>query len=227
MPSDIPNIQFGAQADYRRLYYSDPDSALKVPVTIQAGYGVLKSGTALAKNASAAGNKGKMVPYNPTSFTGAAVHPGRAYLVTDSGTTQTSVYVTIDDSYKFAVGDDLIIHDNTTAARNLGAITAIDRTSEVHRARITFTTNTGATSYTTARKAHVLVEAGDSTNSYSDCVGVLEKSVDTGSGNGSAGAVAMLIVSNATLYAGCLSNVDAAAKTDISASDFGQYLILK
>ena len=224
---DIPQITRGQQMDLKRLYYSDPNAALTAEITIAAGYGVLKLGTVLAKNLSAAGNKDLLVPYNPTTFTGAENHPGRAYLVTDSGTSATDLYVSMDDSYKFAVGDDVIINDDTTAAENLGAITAIDRTTETHRAKITVTTATGGTSFTTARKACIFVEAGTSGNNYSDAVGILEKSVDTGTGVNAKGAIATLIISNAVLYEGCLTNIDAASKTDLAAVSFGQYLVVK
>lgn len=229
MPTDIPSIIRGAQDDYRALYYSEPMAALKVPVTLQAGYGLLKLGTTLSLNLSAgtAGGRDQLLPYNPTTFTGAENHPGRAYLVADSGTTASDLYVTQDDSYKFKVGDDVIINDDTTSAENLGAVTAIDRTSELHRAKITVTTATGGTSFTVARKAHLLVEAGTSGNNYSDCVGILEKSVDTGTGANAKGAVATLILGNCVLYEGLLSNVDAAAKTDISAASFGQYMYIR
>lgn len=227
MPSDTPHVLYGAQQDYKRLYYSDELASLKVPISIQAGYGVLKMGTALSKNLSAGGNVGKCLPYNPTTFTGAEDHPGRAYLVADSGTTDTFVYVTMDDSYKFKVGDDLIINDNTTAAENLGAITAIDRTSETHRAKITATTAIGGTAFTTARKAHVLVEAGTSANNYSDGVGILEKSVDTGTGVNAKGADATLIIGNCVLYTGMLTNVDAAFLTDVSGATYGNYTYIR
>ena len=55
--SDTPHILYGAQQDYKKLYYSEELAALKVPITIQAGYGVLEMGTALALNASAAGSR--------------------------------------------------------------------------------------------------------------------------------------------------------------------------
>jgi len=220
---DIATISYGSQHDYKRLYYSNPDAALKIPITLQAGYGKLEAGTAIAENKSAAGGDGKFVPYNPTTFTGAETHPGRAYLVANSGTTDTYVYVTMDDSYKFAVGDDLIINDNTTSAENLGAITAIDRTTYSHMAKITATSAIGGTAFTTARFAYVCVEAGDSSNNYSDCVGILEKTVDTGTGSTAKGALSTLILKNAVLYTGMLTNVDAAALTDISGAAVGQY----
>lgn len=223
---DIPSIIRGAQDDYRALYYSDPLAALKVPITLKAGYGDIKKGTMLALDLSAAA-KGLLVPYNPTSFTGAENHPGRAYLVADSGTTATILYVSQDDSWKFAVGDDVIINDDTTTAENLGAITAIDRTTDRSRAAITVTTATGGTSFTAANKAYIAVEAGDSSNGYSDCVGILEKSVDTGVGENAKGAVATLILGNCVLYEGLLFNLDAAAKTDLSAASFGQYLYIR
>lgn len=227
MPKDIPNIQHGVQYDYKKLYYSEDLSALKVPVTLQAGYGKIEAGTVLAKNLSAGGGNGKLVPYNPTLFTGAENHPGRAYLVADSGTSATDLYVTLEDSYKFGVGDDVIINDDTTSAENLGAITAIDRTSEPQRAKITVSTASGGTSFTTARKAYLSVEAGVSANNYSDAVGILEKTVDTGSGVNAAGAVATLILGNCVLYTGVLSNYDAAAGVDISAATFGNYTYIR
>lgn len=223
---DIPGVIHGVQDDYRRLFYSDHMAALRVPVTLQAGYGLIKSGTIMALNKSAAGNVAKIVPYAATSFP-ADVDAARAYLVANSGTTDKFVYLSMDDSYKFAVGDDVIINDDTTSAENVGAVTAIDRTSENHRAKITFTTAIGGTAFTTARKAHILVEAGDSSNNYSDAIGVLEHSKDTGLGVNSAGAVASLVIGNCVLYNGVLFNMDSAARTDLSATVFGQYIYMK
>lgn len=221
---DYPQIVRGVQTDYKRLYYSNPEAALKVPITLQAGYGWIEAGTVISKNLSAAGKAGLYLPYNPTSFTGVENHPGRAYLVANTGTTDKFVYVSMNDSYKFNVGDDLIINDNTTTAENLGAITAIDRTTYPHMAKITATTAIGGTAFTTARFAHVLVEAGTSGNLYSDAVGILEKTVHTGIGVNAKGAHSTLIISNCLLYEGMLTNIDSASKTDLSASSFGQYL---
>ncbi len=226
---DTPHILGSVQRDYKRLYYSEPSAALKVPITLQAGYDLLESGTALAKNISAgsAGGKDQIVPYNPTVFDGTENSPGRAYLVADNAGSAYTVNVTIEDSYKFKVGDDLIINDNNTAAENLGVITAIDRTTYRNYAVITHTTVAGATPFTTARFGHVLVEAGTG-NNYSDCVGILEKSVNTGVGENAKGAVATLILGNCVLYEGLLTNFDAAAKTDLStATSFGQFVYIR
>lgn len=226
MSGDTPYIRYGSQEDYKRIYYSDPNSALKVPVTLQAGYGVLKQGTALAKNLSAGGNVGKLVPYNPTTYTGAEDHPGRAYLVSGPSAGQAAVFVSMNDSYKFAVGDDLIIEDDNTTSENLGAITAIDRTTYPHMAQITATTNISG-AFATANKAYVCVEAGNDSNTYSDCVGILEKSVDTGEGQYAKGALSTLIIGNCVLYTGMLTNVDAAALVDVSGATFGNYTYIR
>ena len=219
---DIPSILYGTQQDYKTLFYSNPEAALFLPVTLQAGYGVLKAGTAISKNDSAAGNIGKYIPYDPTAtITGAEEAPGRAYLVQNSGTTATELYVTLDDSYKFAVGDDVMIVDDTTAAENLSAITAIDRTTYTHMAKITVTVATGGTSFTTARFAYITPEG------YDTCDGILMKSVDTGTGEDAQGALGTLLISNAILYNGMLLNVDSNARTDLSASVNGQYLVVK
>lgn len=230
MNGDTPNIVRGSQVDFKRLFFNEFEQVLAVPVAIMAGYGVLKSGTIIAKNISAgltSGEKGKYVPYNPTTFTGAEDHPGRAYLVTDSGTTESDLYVTMDDSYKFAVGTDVIINDDTTSKENLGAITAIDRTTELHRAKISVSTATGGTSFTTARKVYIAVEAGVAANNYSDAVGVLAASIDTGVGSNAKGAQGVIAISNAIMYTGGLVNNDAAAIVDLSMSTIGQFTVLK
>ena len=225
-PFDIPAVDYGNQWDYKKLYYSDHMAALRVPVTLQKGYGLVRAGTTLAKNISAGGGLNLLVPYNPTIFP-VSIDIGRAYLITDSGALATTLYVTLEDSYKFMVGDDIIINDNSTAAENLGAITAIDRTTDSFRAAITVTTAVGATSFTTARRAHISVEAGNSSNNYSDCVGILEKTVNTGTGEKSKGAVSTLILGNCVLYEGLLTNLDAAAIVDLGVSTFGQYVYIR
>jgi len=225
-PFDIPAVDYGNQWDYKKLYYSDHMAALRVPVTLQKGYDLVRAGTTLAKNISAGGGLNLLVPYNPTIFP-VSIDIGRAYLITDSGALATTLYVTLEDSYKFMVGDDIIINDNSTAAENLGAITAIDRTTDSFRAAITVTTAVGATSFTTARRAHISVEAGNSSNNYSDCVGILEKTVNTGTGEKSKGAVSTLILGNCVLYEGLLTNLDAAAIVDLGVSTFGQYVYIR
>ncbi|MCK5862452.1 MAG: hypothetical protein KAH38_08195 [Candidatus Hydrogenedentes bacterium] len=213
--NDTPYIQNGLAADAHRLYYSEPSIARKIPATVRAGLGILEHGTLLAKNTSA-GTDGKLIPYNPTAVTGAEYAPGRAYLVADSGTANKLLDVTLADSYKFAVGDDLMLNDSTTTGENLGAITAIARGA--YKATITVTSNIGATSFTTARFAHVYVEGGDA------AVGILEKSVDTGTGVNAKGANTVLLLGNAVLYQDVVRPLDAAAKTDLSAVAIGRFI---
>ncbi len=226
-PFDIPAVDYGVQWDYKKLYHSEHLAALKVPVTLQAGYGIIRAGSALSRNISAGGGLDLLLPYNPTAFPAAIQDSGRAYLVTDGVTLASVVYVTMDASYKFIVGDDLIINDNVTGSENLGAITAIDRSSDASRAMISFTTAIGGTTFTTARRAHVFAEAGVSANNYSDCVGILEKTVNTGVGEKSKGAVTTLILGNCVLYEGLLTNLDAAAIVDLGVSTFGQFIYLR
>lgn len=209
----------GSQKDYDKLFYSDPASALVVPITLMPGCGVLKAGTALALNGSAAGNVGKFFPYDPTAtITGAETAPGRAYLVQD-GAANNYIYMTMADSYKFIVGDNLYVVDADTAARDLGAITVIDRTTYTHMARLTVT-NQVTTGYTTAQFAYVVVKG------YDVCVGILWNSKDTGESTDSKGATGARILKNAVLYTGSLTNVDSAARTDLGATVTGQFTYL-
>ena len=218
MSQDTPNIIRGHQTDYKKLFYSNPEAALRIPVTLKSGYGIIPMGTLLARvlNGAAAGvgELGKYVPYNPTDMTGNVPQAGRAYILADSGTA-VLVYVTQDDSYRFKVGDDIIINDSDTTAVNLGAITAIDRTTERQRAKITFTTSTGA-DFATADSAYIACEAGANTD-FSTADGVLEKDVDTGVGENAKGAIASMLVSNALIYHGACENADTAGIADIGA----------
>ncbi len=217
-----------AEAFNKRIWYSRPEQALLKEITLQAGYGILRAGTPLAKNVSAAGNEYKYVPYAQTTPDSSDTSQKSAFLVQDaSGTT---LYVTQSDSYKFAVGDDVIIYDSntgTTSAENLGAITEIDRTTYVHMAVITVTASVSG-SFTVALSAAIHVECGaDSSNGYSDCAGILATSVDTGTGENAKGAVASMILSNAILYEGMCEGLDSAAKSDISAASSGNLLVIK
>ena len=229
---ETPYIVRGVESDYKRLFFSSPEKALMRSVTLQSGYGILPAGTILAKNASAAGNVNKYLPYSMTVPSSADPNQkARAFLVADS-TNSVYVYVTLQDSYKFKVGDDVIIGDadtTTTSTENLGAITVIDRTTYVHMAKITVTTAVSGTGFTVAQSAYIQVEAGaTSANNYSEAVGILAASVDTGTGENAQGAVAPMIISNAILYKAALVNYDAAALADFTGATVdGIYFILK
>jgi hypothetical protein len=223
MPLDTPSIIRGYESDYKKLFHRGAESALRVEVTIPAGYGVLEAGIVLAKNVSAAGNVSKYVPYciaTPAPGDTNLAKAG-AFLVQDGSS--TTLYVTMEDSYKFIIGDDVIILDdttNTTTAVNLGAITGIDRTTHAHMAIITVTSSVSG-SFTVANGAIIHVECGaDNVNGWSDAAGILEKSVDCGVGVDAKGALASMILPNAgcVLYAGMLINADAVAKTDLGAT---------
>jgi len=221
---DIPSLVYGTQEDYKKLYFSEPIAALKVPITISPGWGVLKSGTVLAKNTSAGlVRTGQFFPYDPYgTITGAENAPGRAYLVSNCANGTAIAYTTIDDSYKFIVGDDIIIIDSDGhgALDNGGAIITIDRTTYTHMAKITFTSNVGD-DFTTAKFAYATPEGFDT------AVGILEKSVNTGVGQGAKGAVATLILGNCVLYAGMLLNADSDALTELSGTAFGQFTYIR
>ncbi|RPI52491.1 MAG: hypothetical protein EHM49_05490, partial [Deltaproteobacteria bacterium] len=159
----IPQQNWGPeQPGYKRLYYSIREIALLLDKTIQAGYGVLRAGTILAENVSAAGNKGKLVPYAMTAFDQLDV--GRAFAVANVGDGATTINVLMDDSYKFTVGDDLIIaQSDGPAYHDGGAIVTIDRTTYPHYAVITFTTLTTSTGkWTVANGVGCYVAAGAS-----------------------------------------------------------------
>lgn len=211
----------------RPIFFSRREIALLLSKTVSPGFGELKAGTILAENVSnlSTGNKGLLVPYMPDTIS--TTDTGRTFLTQTPGASDSFVYVPLDDSYRFAVGDDIVIGYATTYT-NGGAITAIDRTTYPNQAKITFTTafaGTGA-SYTVAAKACCWPECGTS-GKYSTAKYILEQAVDTGNDEDAKGALASVVISNATLYKGNLTNYDSQAATDLSATTDGQYLILK
>lgn len=227
MHGETPFIVRAGQEDYKRLFYSDPEIAAKLPITIPGGFGIIKAGTVMAKISESTSRLGYAVPYTPeTLAAGLTTYPGISYLVTD-GAASTSVYVAIADSYKFAVGDHLAAGDANTASGSnidLGAITAIDRTTYPHMALITVTNNV-TTAITVAQGGAVWIQT-KTTAPFVYATGILLGSVDTGTGANCKGALGTLVKKNAILYKGLLAGYDSEALTDLGGAEDGQYLIL-
>lgn len=212
----------------RRLYYSQAEHALIKDKTCAPGYGVLKAGTVMSVNTSAAGNKGMLIPYVPVYGNQVAAlnndaAKGIAPMVQNGATGH--VYVTIADSYKFVVGDQ-IYYQNTAGSGlvDCGVITAIDRTTNPLIADISCGAYT-ATNATVALHAYVYVVSG--ATPFSIAKFILDKDVDTGTGEDAAGALAPVLVSNAILYTGSLVNMTAEAVSSLGAVQDGPHTIIK
>jgi len=208
----------------KALFHSVRDIALILSKTLQGGYGVLKAGTILAE-----GNVSKLlVPY----IGSAAVdtdNVGRSSVI-ENVPNGTTCKITIADSYKFQVGDNLMLVRNnsgTPVYHAGGAITAIDNTTSKVFATVTFTTTTGGTSFTVVAGTAVYVAAGTSTR-FSTAKYILDKDVDTGSGEDTRamGANTSVVISNAVLYSTSLVNCDTTAVSALGVED-GRFLILK
>ena len=228
---DTPYVNLGGQEDLKRLFYSDPDKAFAKPITIPAGYGVIKAGTAMGIVTESTGRKNYYVPYVFADTTGliAALAEddarGLAYLVADQGGASTDAYVTMDDSYKFAVGDHLQSQDSDYATQeDLGAISAIDRTTYLHMAKITVPTTIQAIDISKGACISIQTAAGAP---YVKAVGILKAAVNTGIGENAQGGQGTLILKNAMLYVNNLYCYNADALADLSgAAEDGKYLIM-
>jgi len=225
---DTPYVVRGGQEDYKSIFYSDQNLALTKPISIIGGFGVLKAGTVMGIITESTNRSGYYVPYTieEGNFPGAGYqnsYPGLTY-VTDDLAVAKSVSVTMSDSYRFAVGDHLASTDSDGTATDLGAITAIDRTTYSHIAVLTVTNNAAAA--TVAKGAAVWHQTATS-DPYTCAKGILLSSVDTGEGEHAKGAQATLVLSHAILYKGRLTGYCSDAATDLSSSDDGKYVILK
>jgi len=229
---DTPHILRGVQHDLRRLFYSEPENALTMQISLPPGYGIVPMGTILGQITEATSpRQGMFAPYTkerPVAGDDSAI--GAASLLLD-GAADKLVYVTMEDSYKFLVGDHLAIADNTNyasiaaAAKDLGAITDIDRSTYPHKAVITVT-NDVSTGYTVARGARVWIQT-NATAPFTKAAGILIGGVETGTGEKAQGGMGVIVLSNAMLYKGSLNLYDSEAKTDLGNSEYGQYVILK
>lgn len=218
---NIPQLNRSGQVPgSKALFHSVRDIALIIDKTCKAGYGYLKAGTIMAINSA----DGDLVPYPEAAFATNLAN-SKAWLVADTGITASTVEVLNDEAYKFAVGDSLVIVDDTTAAEDLGAIVSIVRGAN-GIAVITVTTAIGGTAFTVANTAAVCVKS-DTAAGFTKAFYVLDQDINTGAGADALGANTSVVVSNAVLYEAVMVNIDSAAKTDLGTVSDGRFLILK
>lgn len=217
----IPQLNRSGQTPgIKPLFHSVRDIALIIDKTCKAGYGYLRAGTIMCINTA----DEDLVPY-PEADEDVNVGNAKAYLTVDSGSANATVEVTNEESYKFAVGDSLIINDDTTTAEDLGAIVSIvPGTNGI--AVITVTDDIGATSFTTARDAYVTCKS-DTSAGFTKAAYILDQDVNTGIGEDALGAITSVVISNAVLYSASMVNSDSAARTDLGTVSDGRFLILK
>lgn len=222
-----PYVFQGGQEDLKRLFYSDPNLAFMHGISIPAGYGIIKAGAILGIITESTNRKNRYVPYSPVAD-GSAYGAGLANLfglalLTNEPSTGTEGQVTLADSYKFAVGDHVAAWDDDDVQVDLGAITAIDRTTYAHLGAITVTNAFG--SETIAKGGAIGIQSSTSTP-FVAAKGILLATVDAGTGENSKGAQGVIVLRNAMLYKDNLYNYNAAVLSDLSGLEDGKYLII-
>lgn len=222
-----PYIYRGAQEDLKRIFHTDPHDSMHYEITIPAGYGVIPAGAVMGIITESTNRKNYHVPYNPVaddrSFAaGLADMFGLAYLTNEPGTDLVG-HVTMEDSYKFASADHVAAWDSDNVQVDLGAITAIDRTTYTHIATITVTNAFG--SETLAKGGAIGIQTY-ATTPFVAAVGILMAAVDSGTGENAKGGQGVLVVKNAMLYKDSLYNYNANVLSDLSGSESGKYLII-
>lgn len=203
------------------LFHTQRDIALILDKTVKPGYGVIRSGTVM----SVCSVTGNLYPY-PETLVAENNTNAKAYLVANA-TASTSVFVGIEDSYKFQVGDELIIGGDSF--EDLGAIVSIDRTAvNSTQAEIVVTVAVVTVAdLTTAKLANVFVKSNGALTPFSEAMFILDADIDSGTGEFAVGALTSVVLSNAVLYAASLIGCDAAAKVDLGSVDDGRFTILK
>jgi len=103
------------------LFHSARDIALILDKTIKPGYGVIKSGTVMA----VCSNTGKLYPYPQTNADENDTN-AKSYLVANPGSGAVICYIGIEDSYKFIVGDSLIMDGSGAGVAEIQNIAITD-----------------------------------------------------------------------------------------------------
>jgi len=221
-----PYVFQGGQGDLQRIFYSDPNLAMMHAITIPAGYGVIKAG--MVMGIITEGNrKNQYVPYCPVADSrefgaGLANVPGLEYLTNEPGTDKVG-HVRLEQSYKFVVADHLAAWDDDDVQVDLGAVTAIDRTTYPHLGLITVTNSFG--SETVAKGGAIGIQTS-TTTPFVAAKGILLGAVDTGEGENAKGGQGVLVIKSAMLYKDNLFNYNANVLSDLSGSEDGKYLVI-
>lgn len=225
---NIPQLNRNPEGEgIKRLFFSERDVALIFDKTVQGGFGYLQAGTVMAINKSTTGNGvGKLVPYVPVvegiTF-GEDSALGASILLQDA--TATTLKISINDSYRFNVGDIVCAENSSEEGPVVATISDIDRTTDARWATLTVSSFSHE-NFTTAKSAYIYTKAAAATP-YMTAAYVLDKAIDTGEGIEANGALTSIVVSNAILYTNSLINMTATAKTDLSVVTDGQFTILK
>jgi len=204
----------------KALFHSLREIALIDDKTIKPGFGVVYSGTVMATTTA----DSELVPYVPDAV--AVGDQGRAFATTDVALSTAVMRILLADSYRFAIGDTVVIADNVPTYVDGGAITAIDRTTYAGQAEITFTNVIGAAAMTVADQVHMYHKAGAAGKLCTASV-ICDQDVFTGETLSAMGANTSVVISNAILYTAALVGYDATAATNLGAIADGNHVILK
>lgn len=229
---DTPYMVRGGQIDRREIFGPcNLDAIIQIPVTIPAGFGYIPAGAVMGVITESTNRVGQYVPYTPQAAAGglaAALETlfGASYLLADPTDSSTTLEVTMNDSYRFEVGDHIAVLDSNTVALDGADITAIDRTTYKDKATLTHATISGAVGVDMAQGACVIHQTKTSTP-FQAAVGILVGGVNTGVGANAKGSHGVIVLSNAILNKGALYNLDSGAITALGAVVSGNLVILK
>lgn len=212
----MPQQTFGPMYHGQKpLFKSNREYAMIDEAEYKPGFGYLEPGQVVAEHTV----DGFYVPYVPDTYV-IGVTKGVTPVIADVGNGVSICYVTMDDSYKFAVGDSLILRQGTTYL-DVGLITAIDRTTDTYRAKITFTNATAVATFTLANSTVIYHKAG-TTGKFSTAAGICDSGTDTGfafheSNVQAKGALSSVVFKNAMLIRRSLVDWDSTALTGMQA----------
>jgi hypothetical protein len=226
MNSSFPNGPYlfnSGQVLIEDVWDSPQEDAQLFSYMLGKGYGTLPPGLVMAKNCSAAGGAGEYIPYVPALYDNLATNPymkiGRSFLTADVADGDLVCYIPLADSYRFQVGDELILADDgSTTAENVGAISAIDITTSAVVAKLTFPYPvTAAGGFTLANSGCCYIN-GNASGILASNLATAVKQVDTLTLTGTSGTASITVAGNLTKTATFNSDLTTTASDFVTAN---------
>ena len=209
----------------KQLFISHRDIALMMDYTFKGGYGVLEAGTLMCQKFDDDVASDILIPFALEADDANLSSENPAISMLTSNAASTALEVALVDSYKFAVGDTIVLAEGDTPSYEVLTIAAIvvngDR-AEIETGAFT------ATAFTTANSAHIFVKGDLDAGNTQMCkaIAILDMDLDTGL-DINPGALGNVVVSNCILRKDAMMAYDAQALTDLGAEEKYSRIIIK
>jgi hypothetical protein len=219
MNNEAPGlVRGGMSAGIRPLFHSRREIALIKDKSLTNGFGLLNQGYVLGTT-----EDGRVTPIPVDDGSVDAVDIARTRLVADAVDAASTIVVAEAEACRFAVGDSIIINNDTPAYDDVGKITAISDAVN-GQVTITFDGTVNGSGFTIGNRAALSHKTAAADPFYAaSCL--LDKDVDTGTTAGTAAVPCSVVFRNAMVYTVYLTGMSEKSLADLGAVQDGVHTI--